>query len=114
MPHTGFYKPYPAGWEDTAALFRAEEWFEISSLAGMVTANLMGFPVVYGRDGHAIVLVRLTLQGGRLVGVYANSWGKWGAVLNGMQGFGFDSRSKLTTGANRYGCFALRATRMVF
>jgi len=113
MPHTGFSLRYPSGWEATAALFRAEEWFEVTSLTGMVTACLMGFPVVYGRDGHAIVLVRLALDNGRLIGVYANSWGEWGATFNGLRGFGFDSRAKLTTGAGRYGCFALRATKTV-
>jgi hypothetical protein len=113
MPHPGFSRRYPGGWETTAAKFRAEEWFEVTSLAGMVTACLMGFPCVYGRDRHAIVLIRVTMQNGRLVGVYANSWGDWGATLNGMRGFGFDSRLKLTTGASRYGCFALRATRTV-
>lgn len=101
MPNTGWRVPMPAGWEQTAKLFRGHEVFDVRSFDGFITALLRGYPVVYGRDGHSICAVRPTYRSGRLYVKYANSWGNWGEA-----GFGYDSEAKIRSGANW--AFALR------
>jgi hypothetical protein len=104
MANTGYGTSYPDGWKDTAKLFRAQEWFDVEGVEGFITALILGFPVVYGRDGHAICGVRPVFINGLIHDKYANSWGDWGD-----NGYGYDSESKIRAGATRYGCFALRA-----
>ena len=48
MPNTGFHLPYPAGWKETAALFRGLEYTPINTLQGLKTASVKGFPIVVG------------------------------------------------------------------
>lgn len=104
MPHNGYGTKYPSGWENTAGMFRALEWFEIRDEEEFVTASFLGWPVVYGRQGHAICSVRPVLSSrGVLVFKYANSWHEsWGD-----KGYGYDSFSQIRMGAGW--AFALRA-----
>lgn len=112
FPATGFYTKYPNGWEETAKLFRGVEWFDVRSLDGFITALLLGFPVVYGRAGHSICAVRPMLKSGRLVVMYANSWGAWGDKGGDFNsGFGYDSESMIRSGASW--AFALRTVNLV-
>lgn len=106
MPHTGFNTPFPRGWEETAARLKGLEAWPISTVSGMYTAWAKGYPVVVGRDGHAILYVRLMRDARRRrVFKYANSWNDdWGD-----KGFGYDSESKFTQSARW--AFALRAMR---
>jgi hypothetical protein len=101
-PATGFARPLPAGWEETAASFRLEEYWEIATTAGMVSALLTGYAVVYGRSGHCICGVRPVLERGVWYVRYKNSWGEWGD-----NGFGYDTLSFLER-QNKYGWYALR------
>ena len=104
MPPRGFHSNYPEGWKDTAKLFRVLEWWDIESFDGMVSALLRGFPVVYGRKGHAICGIRPVLRNGVWHIKYANSWGKWGD-----NGFGYDSERLLSNSTIRsYGAWAPR------
>lgn len=103
MTANGYGTPYPNGWESTANLFRALEWYEITSADEFVTASLRGWPIVYGRQGHAICSVRpVKSSRGGLVFKYANSWHEsWGD-----KGYGYDSISQIRAGAEW--AFALR------
>ncbi|QDU97540.1 C1 family peptidase [Lignipirellula cremea] len=104
-PATGFGRSLPSGWEATARKFRAPEWFDIRSFDGFMSALLLGFPVVYGRAGHAICGVRGERRDGQWRVKYANSWGaQWGD-----HGFGYDSESFISGAISSYGAFAVRA-----
>lgn len=106
MPHTGFNTPFPRGWEATAARLKGLEAWPISTVAGMHSAWAKGHPIVVGRDGHAIVYLRLMRDSRRRrVYRYANSWSpEWSD-----NGFGYDSESKFAESARW--AFALRAMR---
>ena len=101
-----YYGRFPDGWKETAKHFRAAEVFDIASYEGVISALLIGFPVIVGRRGHAICYLDPLDDGGRVQ--YANSWGAdWGD-----DGFGVDSES-ISSGAIRsYGAFALRTVWM--
>lgn len=91
FPNTGFYNKYPDGWEEVAKNFRIDEWDEIRSFAGLMTALLNLQPVVVGRQGHSICYCRPMLRNGSYVAKYANSWHEsWGD-----KGFGYDSLSQM-------------------
>lgn len=103
MPNTGFYTNFPNGWEHTARLFRADEWTVVRSLEGMMTALLLQFPVVVGRQGHSICYLRPMYRNGSLITKYANSWHQsWGDG-----GFGYDSLSQMRMSSSW--AFALRS-----
>jgi hypothetical protein len=104
MPATGLNAAFPANWEPTGKMFAATEWYDIGSFDGFVTAILRGFPVVYGRQGHAICGCRVVKQNGVLKIKYANSWGVWGD-----KGFGYDTEGMLSSAIPSYGAFALRS-----
>ncbi len=106
-PSTGWNVTLPGGWEETARLFRAVEWFDVASFDGMVTALLSNYPVCYGRAGHAICGVAVRVDGGRYVVKYANSWGDWGE-----DGFGYDSEAAISGAIRSYGAWALRYVTM--
>jgi hypothetical protein len=98
--------PREKGWKATpsteaveaAKLYRIDEYFDIASIEEFGTALLLGMPVVYGRQGHAICAVEL-LDKNTIS--YANSWDKsWG-----MNGFGEDALSSVNFS---YGAFAIR------
>jgi hypothetical protein len=106
FPPRGWNNQYPSGWKYTANMFRVTEWFDITSFDGFVTALLMGFPVVYGRAGHAICGVRPEYRYGKWHIRYANSWDDdWGD-----EGFGWDSESFISKAIASYGAFAPRVT----
>lgn len=102
FPATGFYTKYPQDWQQTAKLFRCHEIFDVRSFDGFITALIRGYPVVYGRDGHAICAVRPLYRNGKLYVKYANSWGDWGD-----NGYGYDSEATVKRGANW--AFAVRS-----
>jgi hypothetical protein len=103
-PATG-YKQLPNGWESVAKNFRGHEYYEVTSYDGFITALLKGYPVVYGRSGHAICAVRPVRRNGTLYVKYANSWHEsWGD-----HGFGYDSERMVRSGASW--AFALRSIR---
>lgn len=101
-PATGFSKPLPQGWEETAKLFAGHEGHHVKSVAGLKSAIVSGFPVVVGRDGHSIMYSRLMQKGGEDVFKYPNSWGDWGD-----EGYGYDTESKYRKSATS--CWALRS-----
>lgn len=108
MPNTGFSKPYPDNWQETAALFRGVEYHTVNSVAGLLTALCNQHPVVVGRQGHSICYLRPMRRSGRRVVAYANSWGNWGQGLGDFDsGFGFDSESQIRQSASW--AFVLRA-----
>ena len=100
---TGYYQTFPSGWKDTAKYFVGVEAFDIGSFEGIVSALLDGFPVGYGRAGHAICAVAPYQDGSRFGLDYANSWGNWGD-----QGFGKDTESFVSGAIKSYGAWALR------
>lgn len=103
-PAVGFSVPLPAGWEETAKLFRVTEWWDIRSIEGFVSAILRGAPVFYGRDGHAILGVWAVMEQARLLIEYANSWDEtWGD-----HGFGYDSESFISGAIGSYGAVSPR------
>jgi hypothetical protein len=104
MPATGFSTPFPGGWEATGKQFGCQEWFDIATTAGFATALLIGMPVVYGRQGHAICGCRLVNRNGVWTVKYANSWGAWGD-----SGYGYDTLQSLAGVLGSYGAFAPRS-----
>jgi hypothetical protein len=105
LASTGYYQQFPSGWKDTSAYFVAVEAFRIDSFAGIVSASLDDFPVVYGRAGHAITCVSPYQQGSTYGLDYANSWTpSWGD-----QGFGKDTESFVSRAVASYGAWGLRA-----
>jgi len=111
FPHTGYAK-LPSGWEDSASHLMVMEAFTIHSLAEGVTANLLGYPVVYGRRGHAICGCDWVYDDeGVPWWVYANSWGKWGdAHARFSYGFGYDSRRVVSEGMDW--AYAIRSVKI--
>lgn len=101
MPSTGFYTPYPAGWEAVAKQFSSHEWYAVRSVTSLVTALLKGHPVVVGRQGHSICYCDPVYKNGQLSVVYANSWDySWGFAAGSMSGgFGLDTLSQIRQSA---------------
>lgn len=106
MPHTGFYTPFPSGWEETAKKFKGVEGYVIRSVEGIATALLKQIgPVVVGRQGHSICYTAIIYKGGRMYALYANSWGRWGQAAGDMDyGFGSDSESQIRMSAGYAFC----------
>lgn len=113
-PATGYSVNPPSGWKTTARFFRSDEWFKVTTVAGFISAQIDGWPIVGGRDGHAICHVRPLIDGRTVSSMYANSWASnWGssAEISGgknTKGFGFDSQRKIATMVSR-GAWALRS-----
>ena len=104
---TGFrFNPLPKGWQETANLFRPDEFYELQTYDNMVSALLKGFVCGYGRKSHAICMVQPVIDGRHVRVKYANSWG---STWNG-DGFGHDSESLINSrgGLRYYGGWALR------
>ncbi len=75
MDAVDYRDSYPRGYEETAALFRLDEAYDIDSFDEFMTSLLNGWPVLYGRHGHAILGVRGVQDSrGRWHSEYANSW----------------------------------------
>lgn len=112
FPHNGFYTKYPSGYLNVCKLFTDHEYYDITSMEGFMTALLKGFPVLYARQGHCILGVRVFLQGSKRIWGYCNSWGNWGDRLNQniSYGMGYDSESLIRSCA--YGSVALRSIKV--
>jgi len=110
MSATGYDKrKYSPGWGDTARFFRNDEYYDIRSSDGFVSALLRGFVVGYGRSGHSILAVRPVIRNNDVYVIYINSWGQdWGDTLHNLRGWGYDSPRMYGAGAQRYGCYAIR------
>jgi len=93
MPEVGFRLPWPTGWKDLSKNFRVTEWWVLRKIDQIVTALLLGFPVVVGRNGHSICYVRAFFKGSALCVLYANSWREsWGVAAGDFEGgFGVDT-----------------------
>lgn len=96
-PATGFSQRLPDRWEATAAQFKVEEFWKVSTFDEAATAIFLGFGVVYGRARHCICGWQIVQDGGRWLLKYKNSWGQWGE-----NGFGYDSESYLSGGPNGF------------
>lgn len=88
----------PAGWKAVAAQYRIKEFYDIATVEEAGTALLLGFPVVFGWNGHSCCLTTLLSP---TVAEYINSWGEWGD-----EGFGKVNLASINFG---YGLFAVRA-----
>ncbi len=87
----------PDGWKDVAKAYRVDEFYDIANTEQVGTALLLGFPVVFGWQGHSCVLTGLLTT---TTAEYANSWGDWGD-----EGFGTIKLSSINFG---YGAFSVR------
>lgn len=101
----GYYQRFPEGWTETASLFRCDEYFDIGTFDGLISALFYDLPVVYGRAGHAICGVKPHYYNGVWYIKYANSWGDWGD-----EGYGYDSESYVSRAIRSHGAFAQRTT----
>lgn len=112
-PATGYGTAQASGWKETARHFRTHEWFKVTSVGAFVSALINGWVILGGRDGHCVCHVRPMLDGGKIISMYANSWGtSFGAtheIAGGVKtrGFGYDSRAKISTMVSR-GAWAIR------
>lgn len=113
-PATGYSVAQASGWKETAKHFRTHEWFKVSTVAAWVSAQIDGWVLLGGRDQHCVAHVRPMMDGGRIISMFANSWGKeFGATMeiaDGIKsrGFGYDSRGKIETMVSR-GAWAIRS-----
>lgn len=107
-PRTGFSNRLPSGWEETGALFRAAEWWDVPNFESLVSCLFHGFPVVFGyhigRGGHSIFAVRPIYNAG---GWYADCVGSWGKTYNG-DGHHVISEGTFDRGIRTFGAWALR------
>ena len=87
-------KSLPAGWRDTAKLFRATEWFRIDSREQFASALLQDMPICYGRNGHSICAEDLVWDEGRFLVRYCDSYG----TSRGDGGRLYDSERHWATG----------------
>ncbi len=89
-----------------AKLRRVHEFYDVNSIAEIKTALFKDFPILFGGNGHAEVL--LALRENLDTAYKLNSWGaKWSET--GIPGIGkarLDSRDIQL----KYGCWALRTT----
>jgi hypothetical protein len=107
-PNVGYSTRPGRDWEDTGQLFRIDEFFDIKTFEGVLTALLRHYMVVYARAGHCILAVTPIFEDGRFVVKYHNSWGRWGD-----NGYGYDSERAVKSGLP-YGFFAIRTVRSPF
>jgi|SRR3990172_9327823 len=89
-PFTGWSKPLPDGWAQTAQQFRGQRFAIAKGTDEIVSALLNGYVGIVGRQGHAIPYIYADFSNGKPVAAYANSWGEWGDG-----GFGYDSEAIL-------------------
>jgi hypothetical protein len=112
-PATGYGTAQASGWKETARHFRTHEWFKVTTVGAFVSALINGWVILGGRDGHCVCHVRPMLDGGKIISMYANSWGTdFGAtheIAGGVKtrGFGYDTRAKISTMVSR-GAWAIR------
>ena len=84
--------------KEAAKNYKILEFYDIRNSEELGSALLLGFPVAYGRSGHAITAVDLVTP---TTMRYANSWGNWGD-----EGFAVESINRVNYG---YGAWAIRA-----
>jgi hypothetical protein len=103
----GYYTKLPQGFEETAALFKVDESYDIGTIEGIFTAVAKGYSVMYARAGHCIRLVRIFWDGTKFIFGYLNSWGQWGDVLNEQisYGIGYDSDRTMQSACRGAICF---------
>lgn len=105
LARKGSFKRQPQSLWDEAQKYRFDEIYDVDGVVEFVSCLLQGFPVGYGRRGHAILAVEYL---GRGKFKMQNSWGNWTDC--GDPGFGSENTSR---DINRgYGMFALRTTRV--
>ena len=94
----GFRKgTWPDNWKEIAKRFRGLEAWDCPTLDHVVSANKLGFPVLYGAKGHAVVRIGRNLD--------INSWDySWGD--NGLGQW--VSEKVLASEIRGYGAWALR------
>ena len=99
-PRSKGWSAKPSAEAKAAAMeYRIMEFYDIASIAEAGTALLLGYPVVFGWQGHSCVLVQLLST---TTALYANSWG----IYSGSdQGFDTINLSSINFG---YGMFACR------
>lgn len=114
MRNRVFPQRYPNGWEETAKHFCVEEWYDIASIEGFVTALYHGFPVSYGSRAHAKVGLSLVRRDGTWKIAYQNSWSEsWGeAAFGSPGGVGYESVSQIEAALPSYGAYAVRQVRI--
>lgn len=112
MPNTGFGVPFPADWQLTGKRFASVkgEWYRASSVRAYYTALCKRYPIIVGREGHAICQCTPVRHKGRRASQYANSWSeRWGFADAGFPGgFGVDTERQVEKSV-RNGAFVLRA-----
>lgn len=99
-PRSGSFKRQPQSLWDEAQKYRFDEIYDVSGQDEFVSCLLKGFPVGYGRRGHAILAVEYL---GNYKFKYLNSWGSWTDCND--RGFGIDDIRRDLGG---YGMFAAR------
>lgn len=88
---------------EAAKPFRIVEFYEIRTVEEMVTSLFLGFPVVYGANGHAVVKIEHLND---REGLDINSWGTgWGDG-----GFGVWAPYRTLGSSLQYGAFAVRTS----
>lgn len=83
--------------DESAKDFRIIEFYDIQNTTEFGSALLQGFPVAYGRSGHAIYAIDLVSED---TFRYQNSWGNWGD-----RGTAVESLRRINFG---YGVWAIR------
>ena len=94
------------GMEETMSQFRIDEFYEIRNVDEFFSALLYGFPILYGRAGHAIKGTDLVKRAGTYACKYRNSWGQWGDG-----GYGYDTLDYILRTNGAYGAFAVQTLR---
>jgi len=103
--------PRSKGWQakpseeaiQVAKQYRIEEFYDISNINEFVSALLLGFPVVFGSNGHAVTAVQ---HMGRYP-LILNSWGDW-------EDHGFGQWCSYNAINWNYGAWALRVATQSF
>jgi len=94
-PMTGFNprRLRQLDWKPVAKQFRVDRILRINTVDGWFTALASGWPIVYGRRGHAIFSVLPKKHRGDWLFGYVNSWGAWGDPINDdlAAGMGWDT-----------------------
>ena len=76
----------PAGWKNTARLFRVTKAAKAQGAEMIASALLKRRTGIYGRSRHCVPPCYLEFQGNSPLVAYPNSWGNWGD-----NGWGYDS-----------------------
>lgn len=92
------------GMEETAKQIRIAEFYEIDGVDEFFSALILGFPILYGRSGHAIKGTDIVKRNGVYACKYRNSWGVWGD-----DGYGYDSLDYIHRTNAPYGAYAVQS-----